>query len=456
MKASIVYLAATAALASCSAIVSGIGHAVHCPTLWLQVEKTEPAPWPEVPREIALPPQTPAGMQNRFDVIAKPPGTRALFAQEYADRFDPRDDVTAARTKALGGLQRILDYYKDEIPCTGPEMTGTLNCDDAEEKGEAGGCNVLAAPTLSTPQFEAVKVNGRYHLVRSIDAQDSTGNFGVNLTTSVDLGDGDPVTFCAVSEFRYSRTLLSFVHLSDIQIRDPSVVLTDRAVSRRLDWFTALHSFEYDEDLMFYNQYLAEAMVATINAAHTTTTDPEEPSFAIHTGDSIDSNAMSELVRFHKVIDRLAIPFYEVFGNHDVLVFGNLTPTADPKSDATCTPVSALIGAESSFVPDKLCVEERMRRCPTCSAKEAEFVATSLGAAQTRERFMKVLDHASFDQVPQVPPNPNTEAYCAKPYPGVSSDAHTRAHGFDMNTATGRADARVDERLVVAVQHAAL
>jgi 3',5'-cyclic AMP phosphodiesterase CpdA len=411
-----------------------------CPTVWLQVSKSEPAPWPEVAPAVASAPPVPAAMQNRFDVIAKVPGTRTLFAPAFTDRLDPRDDAPTSRTRALGDLQQILQAYRDKplFACTG--ATATAVCERPGGSGLGAGCDDLRVAALAITPV-AVIVGDQLRLVRTIEgAEAGSPGIDVFLTERIDVTDGEDVQVCFIEDLAFSKTLLSFVHLSDVQLRDPSVVLSDRALSRRLDWFSALASFEYDEDLASYNQYLVEAVVATINAAARALPAAERPSFVVHTGDSIDSNMMSELVRFHRLIDRLTIPFFELFGNHDVLVFGNLTPTETHESDEACTPVSALLGGETAIAPDKICVDRRVRRCPACAGDEADLVARGTHE-ETRARFMRQLRHVDADRLAQVaaPAKADHAAfYCDGVSPKVRADAFTRAHGFDLGTRDDR------------------
>ena len=122
-----------------------------------------------------------------------------------------------------------------------------------------------------------------------------------------------------------------------------------------------IQSFEYDQDLQFYNEYVTEALLATIDAEvnRFPKGNPNRPSFVIHTGDAIDSGVMSELHRVHELIDGF-VPFFHVLGNHDVLTFGNLVPT-DKDNDSSCATVTSVSGPTpfAFLVPNKICVSTK-------------------------------------------------------------------------------------------------
>ena len=419
--------------------LAGLALSTCCPTLWMQVTKTDPAPWQEVPTPAANAPPTPATMVNRFDVLDN--GKLERLADGYQDLVDPRDDKLAQQTKALTELEGILRKYGDArlTPCApGASITATVSCTHPRQAGPSANCNALIVDQVP-PDHAMVIAGGQARVVEAVDIDPETRRSIVALGERIDAADGQPIDVCFTGAVTLSRPLLSFVHISDIQLRDPSVVLTDRRLSKRLDWFERLSSFEYDEDLAFYNQYLFESMVETINAAAGSSPpgqDPDRPSFVIHTGDSIDANVLSELRRFHRVIDRLRIPFFELFGNHDLLVFGNLTPTADVANadDRTCVPVASLIGDQTRWAPNKICVDVHVKPCATCTTSDVELVASTKGHADARRRFMDELAHRATQPVAE-PADLGPAAYCGDTHPKVMYTAYSRAHGFDLGTA---------------------
>jgi hypothetical protein len=136
------------------------------------------------------------------------------------------------------------------------------------------------------------------------------------------------------------------------------------------------------------------------------------------------------------VIDRLRIPFFEMLGNHDVLVFGSLTPTDEVKKadDGVCTSMAALIDTPPSWAPKRICVDSHVKPCATCTSSDAELIASTKGLAETRKRFMDALAHTATQRLPQLAPSLRTDKYCGDTHPEVRNDAYSRAHGFDLGT----------------------
>jgi len=166
---------------------------------------------------------------------------------------------------------------------------------------------------------------------------------------------------------------------------------------------------------------------------------------------------VSELDHFDGLIDRLNIPFFELFGNHDVLFFGNLTPTNTHDNDSNCTPVLGLLDNPGWFVrwlaPDKLCVDQRIV-CPKCIGQEGEFVP-SLTQELSRQNFMKHLAHVRVDGLAQwdstakwdaraleIAKEAGSGAYCPDTKPKVWATPYTRDHGFDLGTEDDNTDHR--------------
>nr|HEX4316760.1 metallophosphoesterase [Kofleriaceae bacterium] len=416
-----------------------------CPTLWIQLQRSSPTVWPAVPQpKIAAEPILPVHYSNRFDRLYG--GAPYVAHDGYTDVRNPEVDARSEWLRAVDEMGGILADTRTPLDCTAEPVT--LKCT------EPGVCSlaVIAAggPTpvaLWFPSLAALRPVISIHISGHAPPTDSL-DLGTPLTIAhvpTDPATGKPartvtVAACVLDDLPVSTTLLSFVHLSDIQLRDPTVTLTDRAMSHRLDYFEPLSSFEYDEDMATYNQYVVQAIFATINKIVATSHDADTPAFVIHTGDSIDSGAKSELVRFHTLIDQLTIPFYDLFGNHDALVFGNLTPNTDPEheSDASCSPIAALLDeSKNAFLPNKLCVDQRVL-CPDCIGDEADMIARGSGGsdyadgpAATRARFIAVLRHGQDERVSEPGTGPGA-AYC----PGttlVSSDPYSRDHGFDLN-----------------------
>lgn len=321
-----------------------------------------------------------------------------------------------------------------------------------------------------------------------------------------------------------STPLFTFIHITDVQVRDPAVLVGGRSMSHKLDWL--VQSFEYSADLEFNDLALGEAIVATINEevkrkpsnaespkeeipnvriameklsipdihelessmadvsmaemskekvsmedasmreSHRKQGDKnrqkdedyaDRPQFVIHTGDAIDSGVNTELRDFHRLIDRLEIPTYNVIGSHDVMAFGNLMPTRSRHSDKECATAESVMEGKilltrnhpwwfKKLLPNKLCIYAVIK-CEGCGPEDIQFVAAGkrgepITHANARKSFIGAFEHHDYDNVPQppltrpktpggdsplVPPNKNVNCERISPY------RPSRQHGFDLN-----------------------
>lgn len=118
----------------------------------------------------------------------------------------------------------------------------------------------------------------------------------------------------------------TFVHLSDVQLRDEQVRLYDKETSELAD--NLIPSFEHHPFVEAFDGALYYAIIQTVNATAEDTTRRVElrPTLMIHTGDAIDAGVMTELYEFVYICNELNIPWYNVLGNHDIGTFGNIDP----------------------------------------------------------------------------------------------------------------------------------
>lgn len=442
-----------------------------CPSAWFTVTRRDhgPIPYLPVPSVDGVPIPTPPHYDNRFEILGDRHGPRD--AQFYDDHLESSIDYT----RALGGRRAILEKYghRPEPPARRGARAG--------RSGEAIGAAIVAAvgPCIGPRQCRAlvfpagtpelggatgvtVTLRGRRseHAVQGCEprnpgtapvdcdrtpelcgdrgaCKDYQGGTLMMVTQPLctDCSEGDVVAVETLKVPRLSTTALSFIHLSDVQLRDGDVTLDDPDLSRRLDWI--IQSFEYDPDQMAYGRYAIEGMFATINeaVARYEIDDLERPAFVIHTGDLIDAGVTSEAEIVHDLVDRFTIPFFDVIGNHDVLVFGNLLPPAraDSTIDEGCVSAGSVL---APYVP--YFQRHRPSWMPTmlCARSSA---SVRLIAAETHARSVSnFISHlADPPEVPSPALADATDAVPCASSPRVSTRPLTRNHGFDLNENKG-------------------
>jgi hypothetical protein len=465
-----------------------------CPSLWLTVTKGDTSPRPAMPKPLIadVPIPMPSHLVNRYDAVDWIIPSNAYSA--YTDALDANmsrladvSDVAIPRVRAAvnpavpvgtagttgdpSGRDMFFKRYGDAWHHPASKMVGGVSTDTTVratfvECGPSSSCQMLkvVGPLgISTPSVATIETCKGEALVRPIqsvtrcDKGPAAGSrppacLGtppqatyITLATPVTASPCDGVVSVTLSDTKdaLAQTLFTFIHLSDIQIRDPDVRLGDVKLSHQLD--PLIQSFEYDHDMEFYNRYVVEALLATINkdvALYDDDRDnPERPALVIHTGDAIDAGVTTELRDVHRLVDRLHIPFFDVIGNHDVLTFGNLLPIDTRDSDATCVTAESAAGAEYSaaktpfvrrhVLTGKLCVDKYIR-CPNCLPQEVALVAGATHAA-SRRTFTEGFLHRSPFTEPQLRDQPGAPLTCGDNDIRPSLAPQTHQHGFDLS-----------------------
>jgi 3',5'-cyclic AMP phosphodiesterase CpdA len=123
------------------------------------------------------------------------------------------------------------------------------------------------------------------------------------------------------------ETVLSFIHLSDVQLRDERIRLNGRKISRILDSFAQVTEFAKEQQQ--YDSAVYLALVKTMNQyaeLFEKETDPEArrqfPLFLAHTGDAIHAGVLQELYEFLWISQKFELPWLQMIGNHDITAFG--------------------------------------------------------------------------------------------------------------------------------------
>lgn len=128
------------------------------------------------------------------------------------------------------------------------------------------------------------------------------------------------------------KAVLAFSHFSDAQLKEHRVHLdgptTEGIYDGLITGADRAEALERNDDAVLLATMLATNAIGRHAPPSWDTKTmgpaPSAPRFAIHTGDAVDSGMFSELTQFLAATETLEMPFYNLIGNHDGLVYGAL------------------------------------------------------------------------------------------------------------------------------------
>lgn len=146
--------------------------------------------------------------------------------------------------------------------------------------------------------------------------------------------------------------VLSFVHLSDAQLKEHAVRMVG-PYGDEVAYDGIISTANRDDDLESFDDSALLATVLGINDLDPASprhpeNAPMPPTFVMHTGDAVDAGMFSELAQFLGVFNQLNFPYLNAVGNHDNRFFG--TFAADAVSGANVVAPFVPIGTTRRFM----------------------------------------------------------------------------------------------------------
>ena len=192
--------------------------------------------------------------------------------------------VSACVTTTTWKYQRI----EGEVPSIHPELWTEVKCTGQEARSGDGGCAAALAPVVTCEKKPAL--------------------------FQQELGGGGPIS-CAGLE-----PLLSFVHLSDVSLREHAVIVTDDS-STELP--AALDQLYRNDDAVLLSTVLGINQLGQSAKPLGTCPAVGAPRFVLHTGNSVGLGLFSELTQFIAAMNELNVPWLNAVGPNDVGFLGS-------------------------------------------------------------------------------------------------------------------------------------
>ena len=192
--------------------------------------------------------------------------------------------ISACVTTTTWKYQRI----EGEVPSIHPELWTEVKCTGQEAVAGDGGCAAVLAPVVTCESSPAL------------------------CAQSLETGSA---MSCAGFE-----SILSFVHLSDVGLREHAVIVSDDSST---EIPAALDQLYRNDDAVLLSTVLGINQLGQSGKALGTCPAVGAPRFVIHTGNSVGLGLFSELTQFIAAMNELNVPWLNAVGPNDVGFLGS-------------------------------------------------------------------------------------------------------------------------------------